>query len=174
MDVKEPQGPRHICYDHDSIPAAYSAFELMAIIRERSFLSKIEKPLLIMQSKLDPVIHPSSAEHIFRRVSAPSKELVMLEDCYHTITVDKERSNRGGQDERVLCAVQLNIKRQWDKDTGALGTKKKWKTKKISKLKPLPGSSGAPSFRGMGPFQKKRCGAAPSRGRQPPPLKGWR
>jgi len=59
MDVKEPQGPRHICYDRDSIPAAYSAFELMAIIRERSFLAKIEKPLLIMQSKLDPVIHPS-------------------------------------------------------------------------------------------------------------------
>lgn len=91
MVVKEPQVPRHICYDRDSIPAAYSVFELMAIIRERSFLSKIEEPLLIMQSKLDPVIHPFSAKHIVRRISSPSKELVMLEDCYHTITGDKER-----------------------------------------------------------------------------------
>lgn len=91
MDVLEAQGPHHVCNERDSIPAAYSLRELMAVMRRKSFLSRIERPLLIMQSRIDPVIHPGSAAHIYRHVASRSKDLVMLNECYHTITVDKER-----------------------------------------------------------------------------------
>lgn len=91
MDVREEQGPRHVCNERDSLSAAYSTKELMNVVRRKSFLARIDRPLLIIQSRLDTVIHPGSAAHIYRSVASPAKELVMLDESYHTITVDKER-----------------------------------------------------------------------------------
>jgi carboxylesterase len=91
FDVKEPPGPKHISYGRDSIPAAYSVLELMLIIRKPGFLSRIENPIIIMQSSQDVFIHPNSGRHIYRHVASSKKEFIVLHDCYHTITVDKQR-----------------------------------------------------------------------------------
>jgi carboxylesterase len=91
-DVKEPQGAPHFSYGRNSITATYSLLELMGLIRKKSFLSTIKSPLLIMQATQDIFIHPGSAKHIYNNIASAKKEIVMLHDCYHAITADKERS----------------------------------------------------------------------------------
>ncbi|HEY9161805.1 MAG TPA: alpha/beta fold hydrolase [Desulfomonilia bacterium] len=92
QDVKEPQGAPHVSYGRNSIPATYSLMELMGLIRKKSFLSSIRTPLLIMQSTQDIFIHSGSARRIYDNISSTKKKIIMLNDCYHAITVDKERS----------------------------------------------------------------------------------
>ncbi len=91
-DVKEPQGAPHFSYGRNSIPATYSLLELMSLIRKKSFLSTIKTPMLIMQSTQDIFIHPGSAIRIYESISSAKKKIIMLNDCYHAITADKERS----------------------------------------------------------------------------------
>ena len=92
QDVKEPQGTPHTSYGRSSISATYSLLELMALIRKKSFLSGIKTPMLIMQSTQDIIIHPGSARHIYDNISSTKKEIIILNDCYHAITADKQRS----------------------------------------------------------------------------------
>jgi len=90
-DVKEVQGKRHVSYQRRSIPATYSLSELMGIIRKKSFLSAIKSDVLIVQSSLDNLVLPKSAQYIFKNVSSSRKKILMLHDCYHAMTADKER-----------------------------------------------------------------------------------
>jgi carboxylesterase len=92
QDVKEPQGTPHASYGRNSIPATYSLMEFMGLVRKKSFLSRIKTPLLIMQSTQDIFIHPGSARRIYDNISSTKKEIIMLNDCYHAVTADKERS----------------------------------------------------------------------------------
>jgi len=90
-DVKDVKGDTHVCYERDSIPATYSTLEMIKLIRKRSFLSRIKRPLIIFQSRLDPVVPFNSANHIYKNISSKDKELIVLQKSYHTITVDKEK-----------------------------------------------------------------------------------
>ncbi|MCD6570826.1 MAG: alpha/beta fold hydrolase [Deltaproteobacteria bacterium] len=90
-DVKDTKEDTHVCYEKDSIPAACSILELIRLVRKRSFLSKIERPLIILQSRFDPVVPLNSAHHIYKKISSQDKDMVILEESYHTITVDKEK-----------------------------------------------------------------------------------
>jgi carboxylesterase len=91
-DVKEPQGAPHFSYGRNSIPATYSLLELMSLIRKKGFLSTVKTPMLIMQSTQDIFIHSGSAKRIYDSISSTRKKIIMLNDCYHAITADKERS----------------------------------------------------------------------------------
>lgn len=91
-DVKEPQGAPHFSYGRNSIPATYSLMELMGLIRKKSFLSGINTPMIIMQSTQDIFIHSGSARRIYDSISSTRKKIIMLNDCYHAVTADKERS----------------------------------------------------------------------------------
>jgi len=88
-DVALPGGRTHVCYDRDSVVAAASLIDLMKQVRPA--LSRIDAPLLIMQSALDTVVDPRSADIIYDGVSSPIKEKVILTRSYHTITVDVEK-----------------------------------------------------------------------------------
>jgi carboxylesterase len=88
-DVALPGGRTHVCYDRDSVVAAASTIRFMRKVQHG--LSRIDAPLLIMQSAKDSVVDPRSADIIYKGISSKVKEKVMLARSYHTITVDVEK-----------------------------------------------------------------------------------
>ena len=89
QDVAEKRKDTHVCYDHDSVRATVSIVKLMKLVR--SSLSKIEIPLLIMQSRQDTVVAFESVDIIYNGVSSAVKERAIVEKSLHTITVDVEK-----------------------------------------------------------------------------------
>ena len=88
-DVALAGGRTHVCYDRDSVVATASLLSPMKSVRRG--LSRIDAPLLIIQSKNDTVVDPKSADVIYDGVSSRVKQKVILERSYHTITVDVEK-----------------------------------------------------------------------------------
>ena len=64
----------------------------------------ISDPLLIIHAADDESVHPRNAQHIYDHVSSVDKELILLGDCYHMITVDNERDT-------VFYETEMFIKR---------------------------------------------------------------
>jgi carboxylesterase len=56
-----------------------------------SILPKIHQPALIIQGRLDPVVHPRSPELIYSQLASSVKELRWLENSTHCVILDKER-----------------------------------------------------------------------------------
>jgi carboxylesterase len=54
-------------------------------------LPQIQQPILILQGRLDPTVHPQSPQLIFDQVSSSIKELHWLEHSTHCVILDKER-----------------------------------------------------------------------------------
>jgi len=54
-------------------------------------LPRIHQPILVMQGRLDPTVHPEAPQIIFDQVSSPVKELHWLENSTHCLILDKER-----------------------------------------------------------------------------------
>jgi carboxylesterase len=54
-------------------------------------LPQIQQPILIIQGKLDPTVHPESPQMIYDLVSSPTKELHWLEHSTHCVILDQER-----------------------------------------------------------------------------------
>jgi carboxylesterase len=79
----------HVCYDHDSVRATVSLVKMMKSVKRD--LSKIETPLLIMQSRQDTVVAFESVDIIYNGVSSKVKEKGIVEKSLHTITVDVEK-----------------------------------------------------------------------------------
>lgn len=63
-------------------------YELAAEVRRQ--LPQVTAPCLVAHASEDDVASVKNAELVLRQVSAPT-ELLLLEDSYHMITVDKER-----------------------------------------------------------------------------------
>ena len=75
---------------------------LIAHIRRR--IDLISAPLIIMHAVDDESVHPRNAQYIFDHASSADKELILLGDCYHMITVDNERDT-------VFYETEMFIKR---------------------------------------------------------------
>jgi carboxylesterase len=88
-DIAAKGAKTHVCYDRDSVVATASLISVMKKIRHD--LSRVDAPLLIVQSEKDTVVDPRSADIIFEGVSSSVKEKVILEKSFHTITVDVEK-----------------------------------------------------------------------------------
>ena len=54
-------------------------------------LPEIKQPILIIQGRLDPTVHPESPLIIYDQVSSSIKELHWLEHSTHCVILDKER-----------------------------------------------------------------------------------
>ncbi len=54
-------------------------------------LPQVRPPILIMQGRLDPTVHPQSPQVIYDQVGSPIKELHWLEHSTHCVILDKER-----------------------------------------------------------------------------------
>jgi carboxylesterase len=53
-------------------------------------LPRIRQPILIIQGKLDPTVHPTAPQIIYERVGSSTKELYWLEHSTHCVILDKE------------------------------------------------------------------------------------
>jgi carboxylesterase len=54
-------------------------------------LSQVRAPCLVIHARNDDISSVSNAQDIMRRASGARVELVLLEDSYHMITIDRER-----------------------------------------------------------------------------------
>lgn len=57
----------------------------------RARLHKVTAPTVILQAREDDMTSPRNASIVFDEISSTRKELILLDDCYHVITVDKQR-----------------------------------------------------------------------------------
>ena len=53
-------------------------------------LPQVRQPILIMQGRLDPTVHPDSPQVIFDNIGSATKELHWLEHSTHCVILDKE------------------------------------------------------------------------------------
>lgn len=63
-------------------------YDLVALVKAE--LRRIETPVLILHSDNDDVASDRNATYIERRLAGPVRK-ILLDDCYHMITVDKQR-----------------------------------------------------------------------------------
>jgi esterase/lipase len=61
------------------------------ITRVRGCMDAILAPTVILQAREDDMTNPRNAYLIYNGIGSPVKRLVFLDDCYHVITVDKQR-----------------------------------------------------------------------------------
>lgn len=54
-------------------------------------LSRIKTPILIIHAREDDMTSTKNAEYIYKNIGAEKKSMVILEDSYHMITIDKEK-----------------------------------------------------------------------------------
>ena len=86
-DIKT-QGVDEHAYPKTPLKAAASMFKEMRRIRER--LVDVTQPLLLLRSREDHVLDPTSGRAIIARVSSRDLEEVVLEDSYHVATLDND------------------------------------------------------------------------------------
>ena len=61
------------------------------IVRVRAQLSEVTAPTMILQASDDDMTSPRNASIVYDEISSEDKQLVLLDDCYHVITVDKQK-----------------------------------------------------------------------------------
>jgi carboxylesterase len=59
--------------------------------RVKAILPRVTAPTLILQSLEDDFTGPRNSELVYDRIGSTDKRLVLLNDCYHVITIDKQR-----------------------------------------------------------------------------------
>jgi esterase/lipase len=79
-----------INYDKFYIDAIEQLNTLM--YKTKKSLSKIKKPILIIQSKNDPVVNPSSAYEIYEKVQSKNKSVEIIDSSKHVIIKGKYTS----------------------------------------------------------------------------------
>jgi len=81
---------KHISYS--TVPVVSLTQGLKVLKESKKKLPKITKPICIMQSKTDPVTHPSSAQYIYEKVKSKQKSIVWMDESYHNLVVDEKRT----------------------------------------------------------------------------------
>ena len=54
-------------------------------------LALVKTPILIIHAKEDDMTSPKNAKYVYDNIGSTRKSLVLLEDSYHMITIDKEK-----------------------------------------------------------------------------------
>jgi carboxylesterase len=77
-------------YGVNPLKAAAQLLKLQKVVNPS--LGKIKQPILIIQGKLDPTVHPEAPQFIYNQVSSTLKQLHWLENSTHCVILDKERT----------------------------------------------------------------------------------
>lgn len=75
----------------------------------RMDLADIEVPVLIVQSKNDPLLNDQNAEHLYQSLQTHQKRLVWLENAGHSIVLDPQRDLAFAQIGQFLDEVNLSV-----------------------------------------------------------------
>ena len=88
-DIKDPVAKSvQPSYDRQSLAAANSLRDLLTRLPDD--IRAMRAPLLVIVSRDDHVIDPEAAKRLLQEAGSDQKRIVMLEDSYHVITVDRE------------------------------------------------------------------------------------
>lgn len=52
---------------------------------------KVNAPVLVIQGKKDPIVHPRSAQYIYNNIAADKKELIWIKDGEHSLATGPEK-----------------------------------------------------------------------------------
>jgi len=63
------------------------------ITRVRASMGRVTAPAIILQAREDDMTSPRNAQLVYDSIASKVKELVLLEDCYHVITVDIQKKD---------------------------------------------------------------------------------
>ncbi len=87
-DIKHPDR-KEICYER--IPNAAVQERYVLATATGQMLPLLDKPLLILQSRIDHVVSPENGKRIGNAVASQSVTSRWLEDSYHVATLDNDR-----------------------------------------------------------------------------------
>lgn len=59
--------------------------------RVKGRLEKVSAPTVILQATDDDMTGPRNAQFVYDEIASIQKQIVLLDDCYHVITVDRQR-----------------------------------------------------------------------------------
>jgi carboxylesterase len=86
-DIKDRRAwDRHVAYRRMRVPTIRQLLGLM--VETNRQLSLVHQPLLIVQARDDHVVPPGNSLRIRSRVSSTDCDVLMLDNCYHVVTVD--------------------------------------------------------------------------------------
>lgn len=81
-----------------SVSKGYPVFPLRTLTEIERLISgvrrglhKVTAPTVILQAREDDMTSPRNASIVFDEISSVQRELILLDDCYHVITVDRQR-----------------------------------------------------------------------------------
>lgn len=75
----------------DCIPMT-SVYELLEMSKYvRNFMNNIKQPVLIIHSNKDDLTSLKSADFVYKNVSSPVKDYIILENSYHLIIIDNDK-----------------------------------------------------------------------------------
>jgi carboxylesterase len=90
--VPKPQSKDDNPWQGYAVQPLKGAVQLMHLQKAiPAVLPQIHQPIMIIQGRLDPTVHPDSPQIIYDQVSSPTKELHWLEHSTHCVILDKER-----------------------------------------------------------------------------------
>lgn len=96
---------------HSAEAVGYPIFSLKTLADLDRFYEKVKKdlqkvtaPTLILQAQEDDFTSPNNSEFIYDAIGSSEKRLVLLDDCYHVITVDKQRNLVADEMARFIAA----------------------------------------------------------------------
>jgi carboxylesterase len=89
-DCADPTG-REMASSYDRVPLRCAASLLDLIAHVKDDLQDIGVPVLLMQSRKDHVVTPSSARHIEALLGSRDKAVIEVEKSYHILPVDYDK-----------------------------------------------------------------------------------
>ncbi len=88
-DLTDPEADLRLwSYEENPVSGAHELLKLTLTVRR--LLPQIICPLLVMYSTRDQAVHPRSGPYTYERAGSKDKELVVLHNSGHCITVDSE------------------------------------------------------------------------------------
>jgi carboxylesterase len=71
------------------VSCLYQHYLFTKIVKKE--LPLVKTPIIIIYAKEDDMTSPRNAKYVYQNISSSRKSLVILEDSYHMITIDKEK-----------------------------------------------------------------------------------
>ena len=88
-DLTDPEAASRLwCYDQIPVPAVHETMRVA--VRAMNLLPGLRVPLLVVYSTGDRTIHRESGRYTFELAGTPDKELLVLHNSGHALTVDSE------------------------------------------------------------------------------------
>jgi carboxylesterase len=70
-------------------------------------LPRMFAPLLLVQAENDEITSPRNSQFLYERVGSKQKEIILLQDSYHAVTADVERTRVAAEIERFCHTVAV-------------------------------------------------------------------